>query len=84
MIHRSTANALNKRANKAVPVIGRWFDYFRVELRKQVPLERSAAASKYVDEQYPEFVEIRRKDIERLVDDLREIRRELAEYTDPM
>lgn len=83
MIHRSTANALNKRAHKAVSKMTYWFEHFRVELGKQRPLEQPPGASKYSDELYPEFIEIRRKDIEHLVHDLREIRGELAQYTSP-
>jgi hypothetical protein len=83
MIHRSTAKALNKQASKAVPAVARWFDYFRLELSTQRPIEQPVGASKYADEQFSEFMEFKRKDIERLVDDLREIRNELAKYTSP-
>lgn len=64
MIHRSTAKALNVRVNEAVPKIAGWFEYFRRELGKQRPLERPAGASKYVEDVYPEFIELRRADIQ--------------------
>jgi len=83
MVHPSTARALNSRAKRAVPVISRWFDYFRAELNKQRRLERPGGTSKYADEQYPEFIEFKREDIHRLVEDLRKVRRELDEYTSP-
>jgi hypothetical protein len=81
MIHRSTANALNARATKAIPKLVRWFEYLRVELGNQRPLTRPVGAYKYVDDVYPEFIELRRVDVERLLDDLREIRRELTRYS---
>lgn len=83
MVHPSTARALSNRAKKAVPLIAEWFDYFRIELSKQQPLPRPAGASKYGEEQYPEFVQFKRADIARLVDDLRKICREFGEYTSP-
>ncbi|MGH6680078.1 MAG: hypothetical protein ACRELF_22210 [Gemmataceae bacterium] len=64
-------------------MIAEWFDYFRIELSKQQSLPRPVGASKYGEKQYPEFIQFKRADIARLVDDLRRIRRELDEYTSP-
>jgi hypothetical protein len=49
-------------------------------LRADLSIERRPEVSKYVDDTYPEFIELRRADIEQLLGDLRELRNELARY----
>lgn len=83
MVNPSKANALNKRANSAVADLARWTAYLHAELAKQTPLERPSGASKYGEETYPEFIELKRRDIELLADSLRHIRRELDRFTRP-
>jgi hypothetical protein len=83
MVNPSKANALNKRGNTAVKYLARWIDYLQAELGKQSPLERPTGGSKYSEKLYPETIELKRKDIELLADDLRHVRRELAKFTLP-
>jgi hypothetical protein len=83
MVNPSKANALNKRANDAVSDLARWNEYLRSELRKQSPLEQPVGGSKYSEEQYPETIELKRKDIELLADSLRHILRELNRFALP-
>jgi hypothetical protein len=81
MVNPSKANALNRRANKAVDALEHWTGYLRDQLKKQSPLERPAGTSKFVDDEYPENIELRRKDVELLFDALRHIRIELNRFT---
>lgn len=55
----------------------------QAELGRQSPLERHTRVSKYIEELYPETIELKRKDIELLSDSLRHIRRELDKFTRP-
>jgi len=83
MVNHSKANALNRQANRAIDALERWTSYLREQLNKQSPLERPPGMSKYSDELYPENIELRRKDVELLFDDLRHIRLELSQFTRP-
>jgi hypothetical protein len=83
MVNPSTANALNKRANSAVKSLTRWTGFLRDELSRQAPAERLPGTSKYAEACYPETIELKRKDVELLADDLQHIRRELGGFTRP-
>ena len=83
MVNPSKANALNKRAISAVKDLARWTAYLRAELTKQTPLERPSGASKYSEDLYPEFIELKRKDIESLFESLRHMGRELGKFVLP-
>jgi hypothetical protein len=83
MVNPSKANALNRRANKAVDHLEYWTSYLRGQLYAQSPLERPVKASKFAEEEYPENIELKRKDVQLLFDALRHIRSELNQFTRP-